>query len=312
MTDYKKFFHPNTPALQSCAVLIVLYVVLICLLPTNTATIHAYHLHAFEYRVIVLAIAIPSLLVWLAAFAGYAKLGQYARTMQGAPEGQHFARLASGTAWLAWSLPLTAIIGLVLSSIAATWTGFHTAAIIISNYVNLVLPLIAFSIIATGSRGLLGDAKLALSSASIRTIIVLFLIVGVLYCYLTFQHFDLASLGATNNPYFLPIWLMVLTVTIPYLYAWFIGLLASYEIALFSKQVGGVIYRQALQLVVGGLIAVIVSSIALQYLNSVVPRIGHLVFDYRLVLTLLFRIMSGIGFIVMATGALRLKKIEEV
>lgn len=312
MTGYKNILRSTAPALQSCVVLIVLFVILISVLPANQATMAAYHLHTLEYHVITLAIALPSLLVWLAAFAGYAKLRQYAKAMQETPEGEHFNRLATGTAWLAWSLPLTAITVLVLNAIATKSPGFHATDIIISNYVILLLPLIAFSVIATGSRGLLSDAKLAFSSASIRIIILLFLIVGVLYCYLTFQHFDLGSLSSTNNPYFLPLWLMVLSVTIPYLYAWFIGLLASYEIALFSKQVSGVLYRQALHLVVGGLIAVIVSSIALQYINSIVPRAGYLVLDYRLAITLLFRVIGGFGFIMIAVGAMRLKKIEEV
>ncbi len=312
MTDSKLTANYIQRALQSSALLVLIYTVLIFLLPINQDTMQAYHLSSIDYRIITFIIALPAMLSWFAAFVGYVELHQYAHYIRKTTEGEHFNRLATGCAWLAWSLPLPVILALLLNAASGKWPSFHGPAVIISNYVNLLLPLIAFSIIGAASRGLVGDAKLKFSLASARVIIILFLSAGVLYCYLTFRHFNSTSLASTDNPYFLPLWLMVLTVTIPYLYAWFVGLLAAYEITLFSKHLDGVLYRQALRLLVGGLIAVIISSIALQYINSVQPRVGNLMVDYRLALSTLFRIIGGIGFVLLAMGALRLKKIEEV
>jgi hypothetical protein len=299
-------------ALQQYALLAVSYVLLILLLPASAATMREYNLAAFEYRVILLALALPSLLIWLAAFIGYAKLRLYARSIRKTPEGIYFDQLAEGCTWLAWSLPVSTIIPTILNTIANAHPGFHATSIILSNYVSLILPLIGFSVIASASRGLLSNVRAKLSLADARLIIIGFLILGVLYCFLTFSHFNLNSLGSTDNPYFLPAWLMVITVIVPYLYAWFMGILAAYELTLFSKHVRGVLYRQALGFVVGGLLAVILSSVALQYINSVEPRVGHLVFSYKLVLVLIFRIIGGGGFILLALGANRLQKIEEV
>ncbi len=299
-------------ALQSSTLLVLIYTILIFLLPTNQNTILTYHLSSINYRIIAFVIALPAMLSWFAAFIGYVELHEYAHSIRKTQEGEHFNRLAAGCTWLAWSLPVPIIISLLLNAASSKWTNLQGAAIIISNYLNLLLPLIAFSIIGTASRGLLDDAKLKFSLASARIIVFLFLGAGVLYCYLTFRTFDSTSLASTDNPYFLPIWLLVLTVTIPYLYAWFIGILAAYEISLFSKHLSGVLYRQALRLLVGGLIAVIVSSIALQYINSVQPRVSYLIVDYRLGLTALFRVIGGGGFVLLTLGALRLKKIEEV
>lgn len=312
MSYAKKIKFPELTGVQTCILLILIYVCLIFLLPTNRETLHVYHINNLEYRFILVALALPSILVWFVAFTGYSKLRQYAEALRSTPEGQHFERLASGTAWLAWSLPAAAITTLVLSGIANKWPSFHASSIIISNYINLLYSLIAFTIIGSGSRGLLNAARLKFSLASLRTMVLLFLTAGVLYCYLTFRRFDLTSLSSTHNPYFLPIWLTVLTVIIPYLYVWFMGLLASYEISLLSKQVSGVLYRQALQFLFGGLIAVIIGSSALQYLNSVQPQVGHLIIDYRLMLNLIFRLIGGIGFIAITAGAIRLKRIEEV
>jgi hypothetical protein len=302
----------TTRALQHCALLSGLYVILIFLLPPNPQTSHLYHLAAFQYHVILFAVALPSLAVWLAAFISYAKLHQYAQLVSKTPESDQFNQLARGCTWLAWSLPVSTILPMPFNTLADHWPHLHPLAIILANYTALVLPLVAFSIIANSSRGLVTSAKIKSGLAATRLILLGFVTTAVLYCLLTFRRFDLTNLGSTANPYFLPLWLMVTTITVPYLYVWFVGLLAAYEITLFSKQVQGVLYRQALRLVVGGLLAVILSSIALQYISSVEPRVGHLVLDYKLVLALLCRVIGGGGFILLALGATRLKKIEEV
>jgi hypothetical protein len=299
-------------AMQYYAGLAIIYVLLILILPANSQAMHDYHLSALEYRILYFAVALPSLAVWFAAFFGYAKLQEYTDSIKHAPEAGAFERLATGCMWLAWSLPIPALVGIILSTIADQWHGFHSAAIILINYTALVLPLVAFSIIGMASRELISRSKLRLDALSARGLMLLFVIGGVLYCYLTFRRFDPGSLSSTHNPYYLPIWLMLLTVIIPYLYAWFVGLLAAYEIRAYSKQVRGVLYQQALHLLVGGLIAVIVGSIALQYVSSVEPARGHLALNYRLLLVTTFRVVDGIGFILITVGANRLKKIEEV
>ena len=290
----------------------LIYTVLIFILTASAATRQEYHLSALEYHVISFAVAIPTLLVWLAAFIGYAKVREYAWSVRKTPEGIYFDELAGGVTWLAWSLPVGTIIPTVLNAIANNHPAFHNASIILSNYLNLILALIAFSVIAGASRGLLGSVKMKLSLSSARFLIMGFLLLGVLYCFFTFRRLDLSSLGSADNPYFLPVWLMVISVIVPYLYAWFMGLLASFELTIFSRQVRGVLYRQPLAMLVGGLLTVIFSLVALQYIASVEPRVGHLVFNYKLALTLLFRLIGGGGFVLLALGANRLRKIEEV
>ncbi len=304
--------NPTYRALRHAIILVVVYIVLLFILPISKDTMHTYNLTTFEFRVINFAVALPTLLVWLAAFMAYATLRQYAHSLKATAEAEHFDKLATGCAWLAWSLPVTGLFSLILSSLDSPWPGFHNASIILINYLDLLMPLIAFSVIGIASRGLVSQANVKLSLASARIIILLFLTAGVLYCYLTFRHFNLNNLGSNDNPYYLPVWLMVLSVMIPYLYAWFVGLLATYEITLLSKQVQGLLYRRALQLLVGGLVIIIISSIAMQYLNGVAPRVGHLELDYKLVATVVFRIIGGAGFLVLTVGALKLKKIEEV
>jgi hypothetical protein len=298
--------------IKAYLVLSMIYTFLILILPANRTTMRTYSLTSTDYRLILLAVALPSLVVWLAAFISYGRLNEYSETIKSTTEGRHFKQLAKGTTWLAWSLPISAIVLLSLGAVANQWSGFNSAALIIGNYVSLLLPLIAFTIIGGASRGLVGEARLKLGHVGSRVVMLAFVILGVLYCYLIFRQFDLTSLGTTNNPYLLPIWLAVLTITVPYLYAWFVGLLAAYEISVYGKNISGVLYRQAMYFVVLGLVMVIGSLVALQYINGVQPRVGHLVLNYKLPVTTVFRIIGGIGFALITTGALRLKKIEEV
>jgi hypothetical protein len=290
----------------------MIYMALIFLLPASKVSMQSYHLSGLEYKALFFAISIPSIATWIAAFIGYMKLRQYVNAIDGSPEGSDFATIGRGYAWLAWSLPIAATLNLLLSSLVNQWPRFLPTAVILHNYINLLLPLVAFTIMGTASRGLVNRSKLGFSSASIRSIMLIFLAGGVLYCFLTFQQFNLSTLSSTDNPYYLPLWLMVLTVIIPSLYSWFIGLLAAYEIMLFSSRTDGVLYRSALRLLVAGLVTIIVSFVAVQFTSSVNPNIGRLVLGGRLVLVLLFRLIGGAGFILVALGADRLKKIEEI
>src|SRR3954462_7912202 len=112
-------------ALLNSGMLVLLYILLIILLPANTVAMRIYHLNLLEYRAVLLAVSLPSLAVWLAAFIGYATLRQYATTLHRTPEGIHFQRLALGCAWLAWGLPLSAITALFLNAIGNQWPGAY-------------------------------------------------------------------------------------------------------------------------------------------------------------------------------------------
>jgi hypothetical protein len=287
--------------------LIALYIILIFSLPVDQ-TAKNFDLEPLQYRIVRLAVSIPAMLTWLAAFAGYGMLRQYTAAIRRTPDGPHFELLTKGAGWLAWSLPVPIITALILRSLP----GMQTPAVIIINYVSLLLPLIAFSLIGTATRGLANSTPLKLNLANARLIMLVFLALGVTYCWLIFRQFNPSSLGSSDNPYFMPAWLVVVTLIVPYLYAWFAGLLAAYEISLYSRQVSGVLYRQALRLLAGGLIIVIIGSIGLQYLSAVQVLAGKLMLDYRLLVIWLFRLITIGGFVMLFVGAARLKKIEEV
>jgi len=300
MKHLKRF---NTP-ISNYIALTLFFFVLIGLLPANKLVMRSYNISAHEYHVLLFIVELPLAAIWFAAFFGYAKLRDYARSVAKTPEGTGFNRLAFGCQWLVWGLVLPSIVSLIINAIAANnHPGLHETAVIGINYLNLVFPLIAFTLISQGAHQLIAQGRIRLAVVDIKNIIPLFVVLGVLYCYLTFRHLDLHSLAASNNPYYLPVWILLLTITIPYLYAWCIGILAAYDISLFAKYTKGLLYRRALRLVAGGLILVIASLIGVQYLHIVTPRMGHLSLNSLLVTVYLVYVVNG---------ASRLKKIEDI
>jgi hypothetical protein len=292
--------------------LTVLYFGLVLLLPANKMVMAIYNLDAAQYHILLFAILAPYVLIWFAAFYGYAKLRDYAALIRDTNEGEEFSSLSTGLKWLAYGMPIISIISIILNTISNDHSGFHSTAIIINNYLGLLVPLIGFTIVSIGSRGLTAISNIKVSLSQSKVIIMVFVLLGVLYCFLTFRHFDLQTIDSTKNPYFLPLWLMLLTITIPFLYSWFIGLLAGYELILYSKHVDGHIYKQALKLIGYGIVVVIVSFIALQYVSAILPRRGYLSLNASLVISYMVRAVMVGGFISIAFGAKKLKRIEEV
>jgi cytochrome bd-type quinol oxidase subunit 2 len=299
--------------LRWCTVLTLVYLLTVFTLPFSETTIDSYHIDSLQYRIAVIMVNIPFIAVWFFAFWGYAKLKQYAFAIKQTKEGKHFDKLADGLSWLAWSLPLTAIVSRVLSGIERGELMRHPTEDIINNYVSLILPFVAFLIIGASARGMIGPKRqVSLKSSSGQATALLFGLAGIIYCYLVLSSFDLSSLSSTSNHYHLPALLMIITVMIPYLYAWITGLLAAYEITIYAKNVKGLLYKKALTNLASGLFALVLSFIASQYLSNVWPSPGHLVFNSRLIIITAIRIIGGISFVLMALGANQLKRIEEI
>jgi hypothetical protein len=291
---------------------IALYLILALLLPANKSVMHAYNLSANQYHLLFLFIVLPYAGIWYAAFYGYTMMQKYVALISTTKEGTNFQTLANGFGWLAWSLPITAVSTLLLYSYANSSVQFHAASVIINNYIVLILPLIGFVLLRKSSQKLLSTAHLIISRWQMVLIGSLFATLGVAYCLVTFRHLDLNSVANSANPFYLPNWLVLVSLTLPFLVSWLIGLTAAFELFIFSKESSGLLYRRSLLLLALGVFGVVISSVSLQYLNIMSPAHGNLSLNYQLFFAYMIRFVSAVGYILIAIGALRLKRIEEV
>jgi hypothetical protein len=103
-----------------------------------------------------------------------------------------------------------------------------------------------------------------------------------------------------------------MTLVAPYLYAWFLGFVAAYEIYLYSQKASGIIYRRAWAWLTAGLLTVICTSIAMQYLSTMAERLSHLRLTGILVAVYILLLVMAAGYILIAVGSKQLRRIEEV
>lgn len=271
------------------------------------ATLHRYHITAGQLRWLDITIILPLAAIWGAAFYGYHKLSTYSRLIRQAKDGRQIAKLTKGVLILVLGLPLNSIISQILKLIGVHHTSFTAATAIVANYVSLVIPLVAFAVIGHGARGLSIFAKQRPAYAATQVLAGVLIVVGVLYGYF------ISLPGAHLNEYYhLKPTIVLITLVIPYIYTWFLGLLAAYELHLYSRKITGVIYRQGWDYLAYGLGAVIITSILLQYFTTLTMRFQTLSLGAVLAMVYGLLAVMAVGYVLLSVGAKKLTKIEEV
>lgn len=297
----------KVPAFTWYGILVAAYIILSLSVPIDSHALHMLHLSSVEYRVFIFAVIVPYTLIWLAAFYAYNNMQSYAKRIHTSPEGLAFKQLANGILVMAWGLAIPAILSVILNAIAAQHYGFKGTATIINNYATLLVPLIAFSYISSGTRRLSDSLHSRPSLVGVRLFVIAFVTMGVFYCYLT-----LRARFLHGDPYHLPTVLTLLTIVIPYLFAWFMGLLATLELTMYATKIHGLLYKRSLNMLASGIAMVIVSSIFIQYITVIFAYKGNFTLGILLVLIYILLIGEAIGFVLISTGSKRLKRIEEI
>lgn len=291
------------------ALFILIYSLGILFMPPNEQTMATYHLNETAYRTLLFStLALPSFLTWLAAFYGFSQLDKYVELIKSTKEGKAFEGLKKGGRWLMLYLPIASIVTLLLTAIANSHASFRGSAEVISNYVTIVIALLAFSAVSRGARDLAEVTDARPSLLKTRLLAFSFIVMGVLYCYFIIKH----GLNSRTSAYHMPIGALLLTVVVPYFYAWMLGLLAVLDIDAYATKVTGVLYRKALQMLSGGLLIVVGSSILLQYVNSASLQRGRLVLGGWLFVRYVLYAGLAAGFGLIAHSAKKLQQIEKI
>jgi hypothetical protein len=294
--------------LAAFTILSLIYVILGATLPPNSPTVQTYHLSVTEYHVLTVLVSIPLIAVWFAAFYGYARLQEYVALVDKSADGPALGRIATGLKYLAWGLPISSLLTAILGGIVHSHPGLTNAAFIIIHYVPVIVSLIAFAYIGNGSRALIDLLKHRASLYLNRWFLVALTIIGVLFSYFTIQTGQLH----TPNAYYLPMWLILFTIVVPYLFAWFMGLIAAYEIYFYSRNTKGLLYRRALWLLAVGILITILTSIMFQYLQSDTTRLRRITFNWFFLGVYVLLLLYATGFLMITAGVKKLRKIEEV
>lgn len=288
---------------------VVAYLATVLFFPLDPTALERYNISSIQLRLIGLSMAIPLILVWFMSLYGFLKFRSYANLITKEKEGPAYDKLATGLMVLSFSLPANSLIAAVLNYFALEYPGFADVALILRNYSSLLSQLAAFYILSQGAALLVATLKPKVKIIHSRGVVASIIAFSSLFTWLS-----MASPfgGSPVDTYQMPELVVILTLVIPYLITWYVGLLSAYRLSVYYHKINGEIYKKCLSKLVAGIGVIIGLSIAIQLLVSVSEKLSRLNFTPLLLLVYLLVGIYVVGFGLVAFGARQLKKIEEV
>jgi hypothetical protein len=290
----------------------IIYALATFMAPAAVQTSGRYGLSTGELSVLRITVVLPFLFIWLSGVYAVLRFSRYLKYVSNSNESEGFGNIIYGLWLLLIVIIVPSFIGLITTYNPDSYEIQKTITII-RNYFNIVLYLSAFWFILKASRQLTGIAEIN-RSKKWKLIGVIGLGISILYVFLVFSN-DYRGFSADSlirPTYYLPDILIALTIILPYIVTWVLGLMAIYNIYFFSKHVSGVVYRKAFSWVAYGLGSITGLSIFLQFLSQSSAYFGRAGLSIILLIVYLLLIAIAIGYLCIAKGAKALTTIEEI
>lgn len=294
--------------------LVATYLILSILIKPQQSVLDQYHITQAKALTITLTIALLFSLIWLTAVYGFVELLLYNRLIRNTKDGEGLRKLTLGLGFIAFRQPVNSILTTLNNYLSLHNPGWTSRGVIIINYFGVLVALAGFTLISLGTDELVEVTRKKSRPVVKMTFRVFSLLLVTAYTYLALGKGDyqtpLTPGGKAN--FYLPSWLIVSTIIVPYAYAWYAAFVATYNLRFYSTHVKGVLYKQSLHWLAVGITIIIINTILLQFISAQGSQLNklHLVPLLGLVYVLLISI--GLGFAVVAAGAKKMKRIEEV
>ncbi len=299
-TNYKVIF----------AILIILYIGLSLIPKPDSHALAQYNLSVLHARVLSASIVLPVVAIWLVAMYGFIKFKDYAQLIKASPDGQAFNTMSTGVLFLAIGSPVVSVITSLTTLLVRQHPGWQPTVTIITNYISLLLMALGLYFIGRGAEQLVLLVRKRPNEREQHFLVLLFIILSAFYSYFIITRPINSALE--QRIYYMPNVLIILTLAIPYLYYWYRGLVGAYYLYHYQKHVKGKIYRGSLSWVAAGIATIIISSILVRLLVTISARISTLSLTPILIIIYVFLILSALGYALIAIGAKRLRRIEDV
>lgn len=288
--------------------MIAAYVYLIVVSASARPIFVRNNLSEVQILVLTLTVVIPYITVWVIGLAGYIWLSDYARSIRKAADGNALLQLSRGVLILLLWMPLTGLIR-TFALVLAHGGSAHYASLVshFGTYIGVALMLLTYFQLNEGAFKMLRAANIPYRVPPRRLAFAFLPLIG-LYVYLVLRNPAFES-GITTTP--LPNWIIIDTIALPQLLAWYWGLLAIWRLYFYINKVKGKLYRLAFSYLATGLALVTATIIILQYLQALTDATQvTLKFMYLVVVALL--VLIGAGFMLIVRGARALRRIEEI
>lgn len=285
----------------------VSYVVLTVATPIRRNPYHISHAAAL---LIDLTIFILVGIIWYVAMRGATSFKNYANIVHGAKEAPGLNAIANGLIWAATYLVVISVTGAVVQYFATS--NFSDTLAILRDHLTVLVVLVAFIYLYVGSQRLAYIAKFDTWDRKTMLIIAVYMLFAIAFV-IAFTHATVPPPGSSRNSLsILPHNILLFSLILPYLIAWFLGILACVNISRYAIRSRGILYRQALVNLVRGIITVIAFGIILQLLTFSVRFLTSLSLSSILAIIYAIIILYGLGFLFIRSGAKMLSRIEVV
>lgn len=290
------------------------YVGLVLFLPPDQSSLQKYSLSVLESRLLSLTFVIPLMVVWFFALYGFLRIKAYAAMISDSPEGKALTKLSNGLMILAYNLPLSSIIAALFNYWSLRHPDMLAATTIAKNYIGVLVSVAAFVLIYNGALSLQRSLRIRqrfehpYSLRSVGMIIV----TSAVFVWLILANPLNSSNANEYAVYYLPNWLIIFTLAIPYLLSWYCGARATQWLLAYRQQVTGKIYRQPFDDLAKGIGVIVFDAVIIQFIVTLSPVLTRLNLTPLLLTIYVLVMLYVIGYGLVARGAKGLKKIEEV
>lgn len=260
-----------------------------------------------------LSSALPFMLIWLLGFYAFVKLRQYSKRIRDDSDGLGFHFISIGFGISAIGIPVVFVISRWMLNAINVDLIPTSVATIVSTYLVLFVTLVSFILIAVGAHKLYRSIE-SPSIALWRWISggTALAMIGIIYTYFAFSNPSRnypRTEGASS--YFLPDWLILTTIVMPYLATLASAVTAVILMNIYRINVGGTLYRKAIGNINVGLIFSISALSISQFVEALGDTLVAQGFGAILALIYIMLLVLIIGNVLLARGAKRLSKFEE-
>lgn len=284
----------------------IVYLVLSVEMPHQA---NPYHIGHIQMILLQATIFLPVLAIWLVALYGATRLSGYVRAIKSSPDGQALGIMATGL----WVLVGLSILQSLLGALPdyAVGTSWLLPLVFINNQLPVVAALLGFGLFFIGSRRLTRITGRPQSLERMLGWIVPYVVLGGIFGWFYYHDLNHVVINGVPNTA-MPGKLSFYSLAIPFIISWLLGVASIVNIADYTRQVKGVIYRSALHNFARGLAVVLFFSILVQILTLSATFLGHLQLAPLLMLIYALLILYAVGFVLIARGVRLLLRIEQV
>jgi hypothetical protein len=249
---------------------ITIYLLQTLLSTADKAALAKYHINAAQLKLVGLTVALPYIAIWIISLIGYLRLKSYVAHIEHDKDGAAFKTISHGVLGLSLWLPVSTLINTASVELYTKYPSMTADLVRANNYINVAILFFSFWLISKGTANLLPIVNKS-TFVTTQKAVIAYISFSALYMLVALH--DPARrhpVGAmTVSTYYQPDWLIVITLLIPRLVFWFLGVQAVQNILLYRKKVRGTLYKDALNELAAGLAAVVGIIIALRCLQSV-------------------------------------------